>query len=241
MRRISDCTGLIIRPSKFLQSLKTAVRLASRSALKIQKKSASTRNSTAVTACFWWVFPGRIRLPRLCSTDKKLLQFEQDSVDKVRIAGKGKDLELRKEGNNWKLEKPIDGNAENSEVESLIRLIQLGRAVSFPEPSVDAKTAGLSPAATITLHDHKANVDRVLLIGKTAETDKYYAQDSSRTQIFIIDKQIPLKAALPVLNWRDRSIAKTDGQTIYNGGDLQSPPPPQPPPVVPQQPSALRK
>jgi hypothetical protein len=70
------------------------------------------------------------------------------------------------------------------------------------------------PAIRITLHDGKANADRVLLIGKTAETDKYYAKDGSRPTIFIIDKDIVDKSRRPIFDWRDKAITKLDRDKI---------------------------
>src|SRR5213075_2812128 len=82
-------------------------------------------------------------------------------------------------------------------------------------PPVDAKTAGLDmPAMTITLHDGKAKTDRVLLIGKTSDTDKYYARDASRDTIFILDKEIAEKSKRPLFEWRDKSITKVDRDKI---------------------------
>ena len=62
----------------------------------------------------------------------------------------------------------------------------------------------------IALHDGKAKTDRVLLIGKTSDTDKYYARNASRDAIFIVDKDIPEKARRPLFDWRDKTITKID-------------------------------
>jgi hypothetical protein len=147
--------------------------------------------------------------------NKKLLQFEVEDVDGVRIAEGAKELELQKSGDNWQLKKPLDVKAENAEVTTLISSIHSGRASSFPDPPVDAKAAGLEPPAVrITLHDGKANTDRVLLIGKTAEKDKYYARDAARDVVFTIDPEIPAKARRPVIAWRDKTVAAADWQKV---------------------------
>ena len=147
--------------------------------------------------------------------NKKVLQFETDDIDAVRIADGTKELEFQKAGEHWQLKKPSDTAADDPEITSFISSIRFARASSFPDPPVDAKTAGLdSPAIRISLHDKKANADRVLLAGKTAETDKYYARDASRDSIFIVDKEIPDKARRPVFDWRDKSIAKIDRNNI---------------------------
>src|SRR5438105_14178821 len=150
--------------------------------------------------------------------NKKILEFETDDIDDVKIAEGAKELEAQKSGDSWQLKKPasiVDTKADTGEISSLTSSIRFARAQSFPDPPVDAKTAGLdSPPIKITLHDGKAKTDRVLLIGKTSETDKYYARDASRDAIFIIEKEIPEKAKRPVFDWRDKSIAKVDREKI---------------------------
>jgi hypothetical protein len=147
--------------------------------------------------------------------NKKILEFETDDIDGVKIAEGSRELEAQKSGDNWELKKPVDTKADSGEVSSFTSSIRFARAQSFAEPSVDAKTAGLdSPAIRITLHDGKAKTDRVLLIGKESEKDKYYARDASRPAIFIVDKEIAEKAKRPLFDWRDKGIAKVDREKI---------------------------
>ena len=160
--------------------------------------------------------------------NKKVLEFETDDIDLVKIAEAGKEIELQKSGENWQLKKPVDTKADNTEASSFISSIRFARASSFPEPPVDAKTAGLEPPAIrITLHDGKAKSERILLIGKPAETGKYYARDASRDTIFIIEKEMPDKARRPVFDWRDKSITqierdKIDDIEIVRGSEKSS-------------------
>src|SRR5205823_11558596 len=117
--------------------------------------------------------------------NKKVLNFELDDIDNVKIAEGSKELEAQKSGDGWQLKKPIDTTGHGTEFSTFTSAVRFARVQSFPEPSVDAKTAGLdSPAIKITLHDGKTKADRVLLVGKTADTDKYYARDASRDAIF---------------------------------------------------------
>ncbi len=147
--------------------------------------------------------------------NKKILDFELDDIDSVKIQEGSKELEAQKSGDGWQLKRPADTKADAGEFSTFTSSIRFARAQSFPEPPVDAKTASLdSPSMKITLHDSKAKTDRVLLIGKTADTDKYYARDASRDAIFIIDKDIPEKARRPLFDWRDKTIAKIDRDKI---------------------------
>ncbi len=143
--------------------------------------------------------------------NKKVLELEPDDIDDVKVMDGSKELEAQKSGDNWQLKKPIDTKADNGEISTFLSSVRFARATSFPDQPVDAKTSGLDmPAVKITLHDNKAKTDRVLLIGKTTDTDKYYARDASRETIFIIDKDIPEKARRPLFEWRDKALAKID-------------------------------
>jgi uncharacterized protein DUF4340 len=147
--------------------------------------------------------------------NKKVLEFEAENVDNVKITEGTKELEVQKSGEDWQLKKPIDAKADASEISTFTSSVRFARVNSFPETPVDAKTAGLdSPAIKITLHDSKAKADRTLLIGKTSSTDRYYARDASRDTIFIIDKEIADKAKRPLFDWRDKSITKIDRDKI---------------------------
>jgi hypothetical protein len=160
--------------------------------------------------------------------NKKVLEFEPDDIDNVKVMEGTKELEVQKSGENWQLKKPVDTKADNGDISTFISSIRFARAAGFPDPPVDAKTAGLDPPAIkIALHDNKAKTDRVLLIGKTSQADKYYARDASREAMFIVDKEIPEKAKRPLFDWRDKSLVKidrdkTDQIEIQHGSDMIS-------------------
>jgi hypothetical protein len=141
--------------------------------------------------------------------NKKVLDFETDNIDHVKISVLGKpDLDLQKSGTDWQIKKPVDGRADSSEVTSFLSAIQFSRTSAFAADNIDARASGIDrPSVTITLHDQKAAADRVLLFGKSSEKGKYYAKDSSRPAIFILATEIFDKAQRPVLDWRDKVIA----------------------------------
>ncbi|HEY2380915.1 MAG TPA: DUF4340 domain-containing protein [Terriglobia bacterium] len=158
--------------------------------------------------------------------NKKVLDFEPDDIDDVKVMDGARELEAQKSGDNWELKKPLDTKADSSDISTFISSIRFARAASFPDPPVDAKAAGLDqPAIKITLHDAKAKTDRVLLIGKSPQPDKYYARDASRDVIFIVDKDIPEKVRRPIFDWRDKTLVKidrdkTDKIEIQHGADM---------------------
>src|SRR5204863_6272708 len=118
--------------------------------------------------------------------NKKVLDFETDDIDSLAIAADKSEMQIQKTGTDWFIKKPMDAKADATEISTFLSSIKFARASGFAEANVDNKAAGLEPPAVrITLHDKKANASRELLIGKSPETDKYYARDNSRPAIFI--------------------------------------------------------
>ena len=142
--------------------------------------------------------------------NKKVLEFETDNIDSLKISVPGKpDLEIQKSGTDWMIVKPVQGPADASEVTSLLSAIQFSRTSSFADDKMDARASGTdTPSAKITLHDQKASTDRTLLFGKSPEKGKYYAKDASRQPIFILASEIYDKTQRPLLDWRDKTIVR---------------------------------
>jgi Domain of unknown function (DUF4340) len=156
--------------------------------------------------------------------NKKVLDFETDNVDSMRITTTGKpDLEIQKSGMDWLIRKPIEAAADAGEVSSFLSSIQFSRASAFADEKIDTKAAGVeTPSVKITLHDKKAGADRVLLFGKSPEKDKYYAKDMARPPIFILGMEIIEKTRRPLFDWRDKSFVKLSegGMTAIDEMDL---------------------
>jgi hypothetical protein len=157
--------------------------------------------------------------------NKKVLDFETDDIDSITLTAGSNVTRFDKTGSDWSIKQPAAAKADSGEITTFLSSIRFARAGGFAEPAVDAKAAGLEPPAyRVTLHDGKANANRELLIGKSPETDKYYAKDSARSAIMIIDKDIPEKLKRPLLDWRDKTITqvdreKTDQIAIQRGTD----------------------
>ena len=142
--------------------------------------------------------------------NKKVLDFESDNIDVVRISSTGKpEIEIQKQGSDWSIKKPLETRADSGEVSSFLSAIQFSRASAFADEKVDAKAAGLdAPTVKVVLHDQKAGQDRTLLFGKSPEKDKHYASDAARPAIFILATEIIDKAKRPLEEWRDKSLVR---------------------------------
>jgi hypothetical protein len=147
--------------------------------------------------------------------NKKILEFALDDIHSVRIEDGRSLMEFQRSGMDWMVKKPLDVKADKEEIAGFLSGILSARATGFADSGVTMLRAGLAPPATkITLRDTKANVDRVLILGKSPEADKFYAQDVSRPSIMIVSKDVPEKARRPLIDWRDRSISHLDRGSI---------------------------
>ena len=147
--------------------------------------------------------------------NKKVLEFALDDINSVRIEDGKNLMEFQKSGMDWLVKKPLELKADREEISGFLSAMESARATNFADGAITLASAGLTPPAVkITLHDAKASSDRVLSLGKSPETDKYYARDESRAAIMIISKDVPGKARRPLIDWRDRSIVHFDRESI---------------------------
>ncbi len=143
--------------------------------------------------------------------NKKLLDLETDDIDSVSIISGPAELQFKKSGADWLIQKPLETKADAGELSTFLSSIKFARAAGFADARIDGKAAGLEPPTTrIVMHDGKANANRELLLGKSPEPDKYYAKDAGRPPIFIIEKDIPEKVKRPLFDWRDKTLTQVD-------------------------------
>src|SRR5262249_27650561 len=79
--------------------------------------------------------------------NKKVLDFDPDSVDSVSITAGSSEIQFQKSGNDWSIKKPSDAKADSGEISTFLSSIKFARASNFAESTVDAKAAGLEPPA----------------------------------------------------------------------------------------------
>ncbi|HEX4998696.1 MAG TPA: DUF4340 domain-containing protein [Terriglobia bacterium] len=143
--------------------------------------------------------------------NKTVLDLLPEDIDRFTLVEGTKKTIFTRMGEDWMIDAPITGKADSPAITSFLGVVQFARASEFADASIDAKKAGLEPAAyQLSFHDSKAQADRVLAIGKEKGTDTFYARDLSRPAIFVVDKQIPEKVRQPLFEWRDKTIARVE-------------------------------
>lgn len=147
--------------------------------------------------------------------NKSVLAFEADNVEGVRLEVAGRpEIELQKSGMDWLLKKPLETVADSAEAASFVSSLQFARATEFAPADVDARKAGLDPPGSRVTLRETSGKEHVLLVGKTAGEENFYVKDQSRPAILIVSKDLPEKVRRPLLDWRDKSIARLNRDAV---------------------------
>jgi hypothetical protein len=140
--------------------------------------------------------------------DKTLLRIERDAIDGVELVSGGAPVVLAKQGEDWRITKPISARADSGTVDSLVGDIDLAqfKSVAADSPSADElKKFGLDrPATTVTLNAGSSRA--TLQVGAKAGDEGVYARDASRPEVVIIDATLAETLARGAEEYRRKDI-----------------------------------
>jgi hypothetical protein len=160
--------------------------------------------------------------------DSKLARFKPDDVQRLELTYKDTTIVLAKKDGKWRLEKPIDTDAESGKVTELIdKLSQLDAKGSDVIDKGDAKEYSLEPpAGTVALTveeeikgkgDEKEKKTRKVQfqIGKhDADKKKLYVKVDDWPRINTVDDAVLKLVERPALAYRGRSIFDLAGKDL---------------------------
>lgn len=137
--------------------------------------------------------------------DKKILKFDRDKADSL-VLSKGADaLELKRDGSEWKVTRPVPSRSDYSAVEGFMtRLSSSNMSKLVEENPKDLAKYGLDkPTATVTIGAGSAKT--VLEVGKTEQGD-LYARDASRPMVFTLDSTLATDLNKPFDDYRKKEL-----------------------------------
>ncbi len=151
--------------------------------------------------------------------DKTILNVETADVDRLEIDRAGSVLQFSKSDNDWRLVQPWDVRADFSTVEGLVGRIARGQMRSVVTEDINAEEEsaatddddddspdyGLAAAAlTATLGAGSASA--TLAIGSQSPRGEHYAQDTSRSIVFTIERSLVTDVEREALEYRRRDL-----------------------------------
>jgi hypothetical protein len=138
--------------------------------------------------------------------DNALLGFRSPDVTSFEIKDAHGDFVLSKRKDEWRLEKPLDSYADDSQILALLSQMETNRiGAVVSETANDLPKYGLNnPIATFTARD-KSGKSYTLLVGNKTGAD-YYARDTSREMIFLVHDDLYKKLNVGMAELRDKSL-----------------------------------
>lgn len=171
-----------------------------------------------------------VDLPPIDWRDRSLFQISSFNVDRIKVGGSGRDLDVKKEGETWRLESPIRAVADPAKLEGIVAEISGLRAVEGEKGFVaddvkDFSAYGLDhPTMTIDATPSGAAEPQKLAIGaKLSENPNLaYARRLDQDDVMLVDisKIVDLGTDSPSLRSKrisDLNIERADFMLIVHG------------------------
>jgi hypothetical protein len=138
--------------------------------------------------------------------DKKLTDFSTDKVQSLNLQTANLDLQFEKQGDVWKMKKPVESPASESEVTSLLSSLETLQASKFiDQPSPDLTTYGFNPpAATLELSLEKG-LHQKIIFGKK-EGEELYCRVEGNPSIATVTDSFTTTFDKKLEDWREKKL-----------------------------------
>lgn len=146
---------------------------------------------------------------------KKVLSFDRSKLQQVEILRGGEALRLSKEGEKWKLEAPIQDDADGSAVTSLLSSLEFAQIQEFvDEQPENLEPYGLHrPELTVRLQEEGKESWKILEIGGKQE-DNYLARDPQRSPVFSIKSDLYDALVKDLWEFRNKDVVDLDQDQV---------------------------
>lgn len=140
--------------------------------------------------------------------DKNLMKFETNEATRLSLTTPNGRFDLHKEGEKWRLDAPVQAEADANKVSSILSKISYARVIEFAAEALDdAKYYGLDKPSyifTITLATNGAQ--KTMQFGRRTSVG-YYAHDPARSQVFIVDSTVVNELRVDAMALRNKRVA----------------------------------
>lgn len=145
--------------------------------------------------------------------DRTILDVKSEDITSFDLKNASGEMVANKQGSDWKFSKPSAQRADSEAIGQLLAPLETGKFLSVAgETPEHLGKYGLEPPA-ITLKVEQGQNTATLLVGKK-EGENYYARDTSRPMIFMIDSDLHDKLAEKFSDLRDKIVLHFEAEDI---------------------------
>ncbi|MFB3904250.1 MAG: DUF4340 domain-containing protein [Acidobacteriota bacterium] len=147
--------------------------------------------------------------------NRKVLAFDRDQVQNIEITRASEPIKLKKQGEKWLLEQPLQETADEGTVSSLLSTLESAEAQKFvAEQPDDLKPYGLQePVVTVRIREQGKDGWKALELGKK-EDDTYLARTTDRTPVFTVKTEVYDKLNQKLWEFRDKSVVDVEQDRV---------------------------
>jgi hypothetical protein len=147
--------------------------------------------------------------------DKRVLVFQEPEVKELKLVRGQKTLEVRKTSQGWLLEKPLQVNADNTLINSMINKLYGSLIQAFVEENpTDLSVYGIrDPELTVVLTLDPDRSQKTLHFGKR-EDEERYARDDSRDPVFLVPESLFEELNRNLFELRDKRLLAFDRNLV---------------------------
>lgn len=137
--------------------------------------------------------------------DKKLTEFDSEKVNRVSMHQGTEELDFQKDAGVWRMKKPMESPAAESEVTSLLSSLDSLRATKFVDQPSDLDEYGLkSPSSEIDVIQEKGLQQKVLF-GKK-EGDQIYCLVEGGSAVALVSDSFSPFFTKSIEDWREKKL-----------------------------------
>jgi hypothetical protein len=177
-------------------------------------------------ATFFYVYEvrqGPAREKAATDKDRAWKELEAKDIVEVAIARKGESVQLKRSGEAWTLEAPVQSRAESQPVQDLLTSLATLRIEREIDPNtVKLADFGLETPAADIAFTAKGEKHRVWLGAKSPTGTWVYARLEDRPAIVLVPDSILRDAEKPVADFRDRTVLAFERKDV-KGLEIRTP------------------
>jgi len=144
-----------------------------------------------------------------------VVSFDSDKVTGIDIANKEDRIELRKQGSDWFLERPVKDRADSSAVEQLLSAIEyLKKDTALDAKSDQMKEFGLTNSQLRVRVICPGGPPEILLGNDAAVDGKTYLGIDRSNTVYVVDSSIKAQLSKKADDLRDRRLTPLDGTLV---------------------------
>ena len=123
--------------------------------------------------------------------DKAVVSMDREAVDHLAIIGAPGTIEIKKDGEDWRLVQPVQARADTAEVNSLLTRLGSGQMQGVvAEQPATLDVYGLQPARTTVTATGGGKTLAQVFVGSPSGETAVHMRDASRALVFTIDKSL---------------------------------------------------